>query len=264
MTTLPLFAGDFDLIPAIDMKGGKCVRLEEGNASRMREYGDDPLAMALSWQEQGAGRLHLVDLDGAFSGGGPHLHVAAAIFRELQIPVQYGGGLRTIEQIGRVLDLGARRAIVGTAAITHPEILEEALKRWPGSLAVAIDAREGVVAVRGWVDQSGVSALELALRVREIGVERVIYTDVSRDGMLRGVNVEETESLARRSGVRVIASGGVTGVADVRALWERRQVGIEGVVLGRALYEGRLDFRLIKSQLASWQSNAGKEDHPVP
>jgi phosphoribosylformimino-5-aminoimidazole carboxamide ribotide isomerase len=261
---MTVFPDDFEVIPAIDMKGGKCVRLEQGNASCAREYGDDPLAMALYWQEQGAGRLHLVDLDGAFSGGGPHLQVAAAIFRALRIPVQYGGGLRTLEQISRVLDLGARRAIVGTAAITHPKILEEALKRWPGSLAVAIDAREGVVAVRGWVDQSDVSALELAGRVRRIGVERVIYTDVSRDGTFRGVNLEETEMLARHSGLKVIASGGVTATEDIRGLWQRRHAGIEGVVLGRALYEKRLDFRRIKSQLASWQSNAGKEDHPVP
>ena len=257
-------AGDFEIIPAIDMKDGKCVRLEEGNASRVREYGDDPLAMALHWQEQGAELLHLVDLDGAFSGGGPHLQVAAAIFRALRIPVQYGGGLRTLEDIGRILDLGARRAIVGTAAITEPKILEEVLKRWPGSLVVAIDARDGEVAVRGWVDRSGVSALELAERVRGIGVERVIYTDVSRDGTFRGVNVEETEALARRSGLKVIASGGVTASEDIHQLWQRRQVGIEGVVLGRALYEKRLDFRTVKSQLASWQGNAGKEDHSVP
>jgi phosphoribosylformimino-5-aminoimidazole carboxamide ribotide isomerase len=261
MTALP---GDFEVIPAIDMKGGRCVRLEEGDASRLREYGDDPLAMALHWQEQGAERLHLVDLDGAFSGEGPHLQVAAAIFRTLRIPVQYGGGLRTLEQIGRILDLGARRAIVGTAAITDPQVLEEAVKRWRGSLAVAIDARAGVVAVRGWIDQSGVSALELAERVKMIGIERVIYTDVSRDGTFRGVNVEETETLARRSGLKVIASGGVTTADDVYELWRRRQAGIEGVILGRALYEKRLDFRHLKSQLTSWQGDAGKEDHSVP
>jgi phosphoribosylformimino-5-aminoimidazole carboxamide ribotide isomerase len=264
MTSLCPTAGDFDLIPAIDMKGGKCVRLEEGDAARMREYGDDPLGMALHWQEQGALRLHLVDLDGAFSGGGPHLHVAATIFKTLHIPVQYGGGLRTLEQITRVLDLGAERVIVGTAAITHPEILAESLKRWPDALVVAIDARGGVVAVRGWVDRSGVSALDLAGRVKEIGVERVIYTDVARDGTFRGVNVEETETLARRSGLKVIASGGVTALADVRELWERRQSGIEGVILGRALYEGRLDFRNITSEIASWRNHAGKEDYPVP
>lgn len=257
-------AGNFEIIPAIDMKGGKCVRLEEGKAASVREYGDDPLAMALYWQAQGAERLHLVDLDGAFSGRGPHLQVAAAIFRALRIPVQYGGGLRSLDHIGRILDLGARRAIVGTAAITEPGILENAMRRWPGSLVVAIDARDGEVAVRGWVDRSGVSALELAERVRRIGVERIIYTDVSRDGTFRGVNVEETETLARRSGLRVIASGGVSALEDIRQLWQRRQAGIEGVVLGRALYEKRLDFLTVKSQLASWQGNAGKEDHSVP
>jgi phosphoribosylformimino-5-aminoimidazole carboxamide ribotide isomerase len=138
------------------------------------------------------------------------------------------------------------------------------MRRWPGSLVVAIDARDGEVAVRGWVDRSGVSALELAERVRRIGVERIIYTDVSRDGTFRGVNVEETETLARRSGLRVIASGGVSALEDIRQLWQRRQAGIEGVVLGRALYEKRLDFLTVKSQLASWQGNAGKEDHSVP
>lgn len=264
MVAVPTIRGGFELIPAIDMKGGKCVRLEEGNASRAKEYGDDPLAMALHWQEQGAGRLHLVDLDGAFSGAGPHLPVAAAIFRSLRIPVQFGGGLRTLEQIGKILELGAQRAIVGTTAITHPEILEEAVKRWPGALAVAIDARGGMAAVRGWVDKSGVSALELAGRVREAGVDRVIYTDVSRDGMLRGINLEETENLARQSGLSVIASGGVAGEEDVRGLWDRRRAGIEGVILGRALYEGRLDLRSISSELDSWKSNAGKENHPVP
>ncbi len=228
------------------------MRLQEGVASRSTEYADDPLEVALQWQELGAGRLHLVDLDGAFAGESAHLSTARSIFRGLKIPVQFGGGLRTLDQIERILDLGASRAIVGTLAVDQPDVVEEALKRRPGRVIVGIDARRGLVALRGWVDQTSVTAVELARRMKQIGVERVIYTDVTRDGMLRGVNLEETENLARAAGVRVIASGGVAGMEDVKALWERRAAGIEGVILGRALYEKKLDFAEIKKTMASW------------
>lgn len=243
---------EFEVIPAIDLKGGKCVRLQEGDATRSTEYGDDPLAMALHWQEMGATRLHLIDLDGAFSGETSHSEVARAIFRGLKIPVQFGGGLRRLDQIERILDLGASRAILGTVAVEHPEIVEEAVQRWSGAIVVSIDARGGRVALRGWIDQASVSAAELARRMRYLGVERVVYTDVSRDGMLAGANVEETERISRAAGVRVIASGGVSGVEDVRRLWERRSVGIEGVILGRALYEGRIDFADLLRKISAW------------
>ncbi len=243
---------EFECIPAIDLKGGKCVRLQEGVASRSTEYGDDPLEVALRWQDLGAVRLHLVDLDGAFAGESAHLSIARSIFHGLKIPVQFGGGLRTPDQIERILDLGANRAIVGTLAVDQPDVVEEVLRRRPGRIIVGIDARRGLVALRGWVDQTSVSAVELARRMKQIGVERVIYTDVTRDGMLRGVNLEETENLARASGIRVIASGGVAGIEDVKALWERRASGIEGVILGRALYEKKLDFAEIKNTMAAW------------
>ncbi len=243
---------EFELIPAIDLKDGKCVRLQAGELSRSTEYGDDPLAMALHWQEQGARRLHLVDLDGAFSGRTSHQALIGSIFRQLRIPVQFGGGLRTLDQIGRMLDLGAERAILGTVAVENPALVAEAVKRHAGAIVVGIDARAGRVALRGWVDQSTVTASQLALQVRSLGVERIVYTDVSRDGMLSGVNIEETEQLAREARIPVIASGGISGVEDVRALWERRQTGIEGVILGRALYEGKLDYRDLAARASSW------------
>lgn len=242
----------FELIPAIDLKGGKCVRLRQGIAEQLTEYGDDPLAMALHWEAQGASRLHLVDLDGAFSGRSAHLPIAASIFSQLAIPVQFGGGLRTMEQIEEILALGAERAILGSVAVEHPEIVQKAARRFPGSIVVAIDARKGMVALHGWVDGSGVAAVDLARRMGEIGIERVIYTDISRDGVLNGVNLAETERLARLAQVRVLASGGVTTLEDVHALWERRHCGIEGAILGRALYEGKLSFRETKAQLSGW------------
>ncbi|MBN2241484.1 MAG: 1-(5-phosphoribosyl)-5-[(5-phosphoribosylamino)methylideneamino]imidazole-4-carboxamide isomerase [Acidobacteria bacterium] len=245
----------FELIPAVDLKGGKCVRLQEGIASRSTEYSDDPVSTALHWEAQGATRLHLVDLDGAFSGESAHLPIAKSIFRALKIPVQFGGGLRTLEQIEAVLDLGAERAIVGTAAVENPSMVGEAVKRNPGAIVAGIDARQGKVVSRGWTEKTVVSAVDLARRMKDAGIPRIIYTDVSRDGMLRGVNWEETENVCSKAGVRVIASGGVSGVEDVRKLWERRGCGIEGVILGRALYDKRIDFADLRKQVLSWKSD---------
>jgi phosphoribosylformimino-5-aminoimidazole carboxamide ribotide isomerase len=243
----------FEPIPAIDLKGGKCVRLQEGIESKSTEYSNDPLSMALHWEAQGATRLHLVDLDGAFSGRSAHLEIAKSIFRTLKIPVQFGGGLRTLDQIEQILDLGAERAILGTIAVDHPEIVEEAVRRHPGSIVVGIDARDGRVALRGWVEQTAVTGVMLAVRMKSLGIERIIYTDVSRDGMLRGVNYQETEALCREAGIKVIASGGVSTVEDVRTLWERCDCGIEGVILGRALYDRKIDFADLLAQMLIWQ-----------
>jgi phosphoribosylformimino-5-aminoimidazole carboxamide ribotide isomerase len=246
----------FELIPAVDLKGGKCVRLQEGIASRATEYSNDPVSMALQWEAEGATRLHLVDLDGAFSGQVSHREIAKSIFRALKIPVQFGGGLRTLEQIETILDLGADRAILGTIAVDNPRVVEEAVSRHPGAIVVGIDARNGNVALRGWVDQTVLTAVELARRMKDLGVDRVIYTDVARDGMLRGVNVMETENLCREAGIGVIASGGVSGLDDVKALWERRDCGIEGVILGRALYDQKLNFPDARAQMLSWKDKA--------
>jgi phosphoribosylformimino-5-aminoimidazole carboxamide ribotide isomerase len=249
--------GLFELIPAIDLKGGRCVRLQEGEISRSTEYGDDPVAMAFYWQDQGASRLHLVDLDGAFSGSTKHLDVARSIFRGLRIPVQFGGGLRTLEQIERVIELGARNAIVGTIAAEHPEIVAESVRRHADAIIVGIDARDGLVALRGWVDRTSIQACDLARGMKELGVRQLIYTDVARDGTMRGANHEETAALARASEMRVIASGGVSSEADVRALWLRRSSGIEGVILGRSLYEKTIDLRSLQTQVTAWFANAG-------
>jgi len=246
----------FELIPAVDLKGGKCVRLQEGIASRSTEYGSDPVAMALHWEAAGATRLHLVDLDGAFSGQAAHLEIAKSIFRALKIPVQFGGGLRTLEQIETIMDLGAARTILGTAAVENPSVVEEAVRRHADEIVVGIDARMGQVALRGWVEQTAVTAAELALRMKNLGVQRIIYTDVARDGMLRGVNLQETEKLCRDTGMQVIASGGVSTIEDVRALWERRACGIEGVILGRALYDKKIDFAQLQAQMLSWDQKA--------
>ncbi len=242
----------FELIPAIDLKSGKCVRLQEGDLSRSTQYSDDPLAMALHWQELGAARLHLVDLDGAFSGLTHHLEAARSIFRSLKIPVQFGGGLRTLAHIERVLALGADRVILGTAAVESPETVAEAVRRHGDRIVIGIDARDGLVAVRGWVDRSEISALDLARKVKTLGVARVIYTDVSRDGMLGGVNFEATARLASEVGIRVIASGGVASENNVRALWENRACGVEGVILGRSLYEKRIDLVDLQARVSSW------------
>jgi phosphoribosylformimino-5-aminoimidazole carboxamide ribotide isomerase len=246
----------FELIPAVDLKGGKCVRLQEGMASRSTEYSSDPVAMALHWEASGATRLHLIDLDGAFSGQAAHLEIAKSIFRALKIPVQFGGGLRTLEQIETILDLGADRAILGTVAVDQPQIVEEAVRRHPDAIVVGIDARMGKVALRGWVDQTALTAVDVAMRMKVLGVQRVIYTDVARDGMLKGVNYQETENLCRETGIRVIASGGVSSIEDVREIWERRACGIEGVILGRALYEKKIDFGDLRTQMISWSQEA--------
>ncbi len=243
---------EFELIPAIDLKGGRCVRLAEGVASRSTEYSDDPVGTALHWQEQGATRLHLVDLDGAFTGKSRHLEIIGSIIRTLRIPVQLGGGIRTLKQIEHLLALGAERVILGTVAVDRPDVVETAVRRHPSAIVVGIDARGGNVALRGWVDQTSLTAVELARRMKELGVVRAIYTDVRRDGMLSGVNVEETATLAREAGIAVIASGGVASAEDVHALWGQRESGIEGVILGRALYEKKLDFRDLQRQMSLW------------
>jgi phosphoribosylformimino-5-aminoimidazole carboxamide ribotide isomerase len=245
----------FEVIPAIDLKGGKCVRLQEGIASRSTEYSDNPLSMAIYWQEQGATRLHLVDLDGAFRGEMAHLAVAKSIFQALAIPVQFGGGLRTLDQIKQVLDLGADRVILGTAAVEHPELVEEAVKLYPHAIVTGIDARNGRVTLRGWLDQTTHSAIDLALQMKNLGLERVIYTDVSRDGMLTGVNVDETERLSREAGIKVIASGGVSDEKDVRKLWERRAAGIEGAIMGRSLYEKKIHLKALLRNISLWQAS---------
>lgn len=223
------------IYPAIDMKDGRCVRLLQGRAEDVTDYGD-PCEVARRWAQAGARWIHLVDLDGAFSGQGKNREVIARIAQEQSVPVQLGGGIRTMADVeDRLERVGVSRVILGTAAVENPRLVKEACRAYPGRVAVGIDARDGFVAVRGWTERSDVPALELARRVRDAGVETVVYTDISKDGMMQGPSIEQTARMARESGLRVIGSGGVSSLADIGAL---KEVGCAGVITGKALYSG--------------------------
>ncbi len=223
------------IYPAIDMQGGRCVRLLKGRAEDVTDYGD-PVVAAMRWQAEGAQWLHVVDLDGAFTGGARNLDSAQRIAETVGLPVQLGGGIRTMDDIrDRLEKRGIARVILGTVAIEQPELVRDACAAYPGRIACGIDAMGGQVAVRGWVQGSGVSAVDLALAMREMGVVDVIYTDIARDGTLTGPNVAETAALIRATGLNVIGSGGVGSLADIAAL---KQAGCAGVICGKALYNG--------------------------
>ena len=222
------------LYPAIDLMDGKAVRLRQGRREDATVYGD-PVALADKWRSQGAQWLHLVDLGAAFEGKTSHLPLLKAVAAAFGGPVELGGGLRTMEDIELRMEAGISRCIIGTAAAEHPELVAEACRSWPGRIAVGIDARDGIVTTRGWVSSAGITARALALRMRDLGVTTVIYTDVSRDGMMQGPNVDATRALVDATGLEVIGSGGVSGVADLIRL---RDAGCAGTILGKALYEG--------------------------
>lgn len=231
------------VIPAVDLKDGRCVRLREGRADTETVFSEDPVAMATQWAALGARRLHVVDLDGAF-GGAPRQTplIAKMVAAVAPIPVEVGGGLRDAAAVESVLEAGARWAVIGTRAL-EPAFMAELGRRFPGRVIVAVDAKNGRVAVKGWVDVSDVTPLQLALAVREHGdVAALLYTDISRDGTETGPNVEATAELARRSRMPVLASGGVGSVADIAALAAVADAGIEGVVVGRALYTGAVSL----------------------
>ncbi|MEO1191606.1 MAG: 1-(5-phosphoribosyl)-5-[(5-phosphoribosylamino)methylideneamino]imidazole-4-carboxamide isomerase [Pseudomonadota bacterium] len=229
------------LFPAIDLKAGQVVRLLQGRADAVTVYGEDPAGQAAAFAAAGFQWLHVVDLDGAFTGSGGNVAAVQAILQAVDLPVQLGGGIRDLATIQRWLDLGVRRVILGTVAVKNPDLVREACKAFPGRVVVGVDARDGFVAVEGWAERSSLSALELALRFRDAGVAALLYTDVARDGALGGVDVAGTAALARNSGLPVLASGGVAGLEDLRALQAEAAAGIEGVVIGRALYDGRID-----------------------
>ena len=223
------------IYPAIDMKDGRCVRLLQGRAEDVTDYGD-PCEVARRWAQAGVRWIHLVDLDGAFSGQGKNREVIAHIAQEQSVPVQLGGGIRTMADVeDRLERVGVSRVILGTAAVENPRLVKEACRAYPGRVAVGIDARDGFVAVRGWTERSDVPALELARRVRDAGVETVVYTDISKDGMMQGPSIEQTARMVRESGLRVIGSGGVSSLADIGAL---KEAGCAGVITGKALYSG--------------------------
>ena len=232
------------LIPAIDLKDGRCVRLRQGALDDVTVFSDDPAAIAEQWLEQGARRLHLVDLNGAFAGKPLNKEAIATIIHTVndEIPIQIGGGIRDLDTIETYLDLGIRYVIIGTAAVKSPGFLRDACSAFPGSIIVGLDARDGKVATDGWSKISRHDVLDLAKKFEDYGCESIIYTDIGRDGMLSGVNIEATVRLAQHVSIPVIASGGVTDLKDIEALCAVETEGVEGVILGRSIYEGTLDF----------------------
>lgn len=229
-----------EIIPAIDLKGGRCVRLFQGDFDRETVFSDDPLATARAWQEQGGQRLHLVDLDGAAQGEPAHLEVITEIVRELAIPVQVGGGIRTVATAESWLKAGADRVVIGTAAVKDPDMVRQVCQRHGAQrVVVAVDAKDGKVALQGWTEASSIDVLDLAEQMASIGVVRLLYTDISRDGMLAGPDIETSRRLASETGLAVLASGGVSSMDDIRRLVE---TGVEGAVVGRALYTGAVDL----------------------
>jgi len=230
------------IIPAIDLKDGKCVRLRRGKMDESTVFSDDPVAMAAQWVEAGARRLHLVDLDGAFEGMPVNGDVVKAIAsRYPKLPIQIGGGIRTLETIEAYLAAGVTYAIIGTKAVKQPAFVADACKHFPGHIIVGIDAKNGFVATDGWAEVSEVKATELAKRFEADGVSAIVYTDIDRDGMMQGVNVDATVEMAKASSIPVIASGGITNMEDIEALNAVSQFGILGAITGRAIYEGTLD-----------------------
>lgn len=231
------------IFPAIDIRGGKCVRLLKGDFAQETVFSDDPAAMARKWQQQGAQFLHLVDLDGALAGKSQNLATVRAILAVVTIPVELGGGIRTMANIDEVLALGVRRVILGSVAVHDPDLVKAACAKYGNRVVVGIDAKDGIVAVDGWGVSGNVQVGTLAKAMAEAGVRTIIYTDIARDGTLEGVNVEATARLARESGVQIVASGGVKSVEDIRALKPYEKNGIEGVIVGKSIYMGTLDLQ---------------------
>jgi len=229
------------LFPAIDLKNGQCVRLEQGDMARTTVFNLDPAAQAASFAAQGFEYLHVVDLDGAFAGKPMNAHAVEAMLGAVAMPVQLGGGIRDLKTVEAWLAKGVARVIVGTAAVRDPEFVKSAAKRFPGRVAVGLDARDGKVAVQGWAETSEVSALDIAQRFEDAGVAAIIFTDIARDGLLKGLNLDATVALAERVAIPVIASGGFASIEDVKALLAPRAKKLAGAIAGRALYDGRLD-----------------------
>ena len=239
------------VFPAIDLKSGQVVRLAEGDMDRATVYGDDPAHQAELFAHAGARHLHVVDLDGAFAGESVNGDAVAAIVERFPGHVQLGGGIRTRDAVERWFDLGVARVVIGTAALADPDFVRGAARDFPGGVVVAVDAKDGLVATRGWADVSDVTVVDLARRFEDAGVAALLFTDVGRDGMLRGCNVEATVDLARAVSIPVIASGGVKGIADIHVLALHARDGVEGVITGRALYDGRLDLATALSVAAA-------------
>ena len=231
------------LFPAIDLKDGQCVRLKLGEMNAATVFNDDPAAQALAFERQGFKYLHIVDLNGAFEGKPVNATAVEAILKAIKMPAQLGGGIRDLATIEMWLDKGIRRVILWTVAVRDPALVKEAARRFPGRVAVGIDAKGGKVAVEGWAETSELTAIDLAKRFEDAGVAAIIYTDIERDGVLKGLNLPATAALARATGIPVIASGGLASIGDVRELKKPDYAMLEGAITGRALYDGRIDPR---------------------
>jgi phosphoribosylformimino-5-aminoimidazole carboxamide ribotide isomerase len=231
------------ILPAIDLKEGRCVRLEQGLMDKDTVYNDDPAAQALLWQEQGGELLHMVDLDGAFAGVPKNKAAIEAIVKAINIPSELGGGVRDLATIEAYLALGVDRVILGTIAKENPALVAEACKKFPGHIVVGIDAKDGLVAVRGWADVTEKLATEMAKEMEGFGVEAIIYTDIARDGMMQGPNIAATKALAESINIPVIASGGLSSLEDIRNLMAIESSGVSGVIAGKAIYSGAIDLR---------------------
>ncbi len=229
------------IFPAIDLKQGRCVRLEQGDMERVTVFNDDPADQARSFAEQGFSHLHIIDLDGAFAGEPVNRSAVEAIVRATSVKTQLGGGIRTMATIETWLEAGVGRVILGTAALRDPQLVKQACAAFPNQVAVGIDARAGFVAVEGWAEDTQMKVHDLAAVFEDVGVAALIYTDIARDGLLKGVNLEATAELARATSIPVIASGGLAGIDDVRQLLAHESSGIVGAISGRALYDGRLN-----------------------
>ncbi|AEV70364.1 1-(5-phosphoribosyl)-5-[(5-phosphoribosylamino)methylideneamino]imidazole-4-carboxamide isomerase [Acetivibrio clariflavus] len=228
------------IYPAVDIRGGKCVRLTQGEFNKETVYSDNPVEMALKWEKTGAQYLHVVDLDGARTGMSQNIDVIGEIAEKVKIPVQLGGGIRTIEIIETLLGKGIERVILGTSAVKNPELVKHAVKTFESRVVVGIDAKDGMVAIEGWEKTSEFKAIDFAKRMEDIGVKTIIYTDISRDGMLNGPNLRAMEDMVKAVNIDIIASGGVGKIEDIKNL---KETGVSGVIVGRALYTGNVDLK---------------------
>ncbi|MDD8017737.1 MAG: 1-(5-phosphoribosyl)-5-[(5-phosphoribosylamino)methylideneamino]imidazole-4-carboxamide isomerase [Bacteroidota bacterium] len=238
------------IFPAIDIKGGKCIRLVQGAPGTEKIYSDDPVKMAVLWRGENAKTLHVVDLDGAFGGTMQNFEVLARMIQTVDIPIQVGGGIRSYEQVKRLMECGISRVVLGTAAIEDPDLIARCVKDFGArKIAVGIDAKNGVVMTKGWQENTGVEAVSLALNMKQLGVCRIVYTDIALDGMMMGPNIRATREIAEKSGLRVTASGGVSGYNDLIKLQELEKYGVDSVIVGKALYENKFSCQ------ALWREN---------
>lgn len=238
------------ILPAIDIKDGRCVRLIQGAPGTEKIYSDDPVQMAILWRGENTKTLHVVDLDGAFEGKMKNIDVLQRMMKAVDIPIQIGGGIRSYEQVKQLFDIGVYRVVIGTAAIDDPELVSRCVKDFGArKIVVGIDAKNGVVMTKGWQENSGIEAVSLALNMKSLGVCRIVYTDITRDGMLSGPNYEAIRHIAQKTGLRVTASGGVSGYKDLLKLQELEPFGVDSVIVGKALYENRFSCQ------ALWREN---------